>query len=65
MKLPLQISFHNTESIPAVEQAIRERATRLDRYYGQIMSCRVVVDIPHRHHHTGNLYQVRIGLRWG
>lgn len=28
-----------------------------------IMSCRVVVDVPHRHHKEGNFYQVRIDLK--
>jgi cold shock CspA family protein len=62
MKLPLQVSFHNTDPLPGVEQTVRDRAARLDRYCDHVMSCRVVVDVPHRHHRTGNLYQVRVDI---
>jgi|SRR5579883_1823676 len=62
MKLPLQVSFHNTDPLPGVEEIIRDRAGRLDRYCDFIMSCRVVIDMPHKHHHTGNLYQIRLDI---
>lgn len=63
MKLPLQIAFHNLPPSDAVEAKIREEAGRLDEFYDRIMSCRVVVDVPHRHHKEGNFYQVRIDLK--
>ena len=62
MQLPLQISFHNLPHSNAVEDTIRECAARLDEFCGRIMSCRVVVDKPHRHHHDGNLFHVRIDI---
>lgn len=61
MRLPLQISFRNMPGSDAVEQAIRERAERLDRFCNRIMGCRVVVETRHRHH-QGNLYHIRIDL---
>lgn len=63
MKLPLQISFHNVERSPQIEGLIEEQAERLDAFFGRIMSCRVVVDLPHQHHREGNLFQVRIDLK--
>jgi cold shock CspA family protein/ribosome-associated translation inhibitor RaiA len=62
MQSPLQISFHNTDPVPGIEELIRTRVVQLDRYCDHIMSCRVVVDVPHKHHHTGNLYQVRLDI---
>lgn len=62
MQLPLQISFHNVPHSAAVEDQIRQYAARLDEFGGRIMSCRVVVDKPHRHHRDGNLYHVRIDI---
>ncbi|MFO0826336.1 MAG: HPF/RaiA family ribosome-associated protein [Gemmataceae bacterium] len=62
MELPLQISFHNTDPLPEVEQVIRERAERLNRYCNRITSCRVVVDVPHRRHRMGNLCQIRLDI---
>lgn len=62
MKLPLQISFRNMPRSSEIEGAVLERATLLDEFAQHIMGCRVVIDIPHRHHEHGNLYQVRIDL---
>jgi len=59
MKLPVQISFHSIPRSPEIEDAIFEHAERLDEFAERIMSCRVVVDVPHRHHQQDNLYQVR------
>ena len=63
MKLPLQISFHNLDRSETIENAIWEKAAQLDEFCGHIMSCRVVVDVPHHHHLTGNVYQVRIDIK--
>lgn len=63
MKLPLQITFHNMPHDDAIESAIRAHGEWLDQYYDRIMSCRVVVDCPHRHHKEGNFYNVRIDLK--
>lgn len=62
MQLPLQITFRNMDTSPAVESVLREKAGKLERYYDHIMSCRVVVEASHRHHHKGNIYHVRIDL---
>jgi cold shock CspA family protein len=45
-----------------VEKAIQERAAKLNSFYKRIMSCRVLLEAPHRHHRTGKLYHVRIDL---
>ena len=62
MQLPLQITFRDMEPSEAVEANIRERASRLDRFYNHIMSCRVMVEAPHAHHNKGRLFQVRIDV---
>jgi len=63
MKLPLEIVFHNLEPSDAIETKVRERAEKLEKFYKDIMSCRVVVEAGHKHHHKGNLYHVRIDLK--
>ena len=62
MQLPLQLVFRNLDPSPAIEAKIQERAGKLDLYYDQIMSCRVAVEAPHKHHHKGKLYHVRINI---
>ena len=63
MQLPLQIIFRNMESSAAVEDRIRERVRALERFYDHIMSCRVAVELHHRHQHQGKLFHVRIDLK--
>ncbi len=62
MKLDLQISFRDMPSSEFLEADIRKRAAKLDQIYDRIMSCRVVVEMPHGHHHKGKLYHVCIDL---
>jgi ribosomal subunit interface protein len=62
MEAPLQITFRNLAASDAVEGKIRERAAKLDTYYDHIISCHVIVEAPHRHHHQGRLFHVRIDL---
>ncbi len=46
----------------AIEASIRERTAKLDTFYDRIMSCRVVVEAPHRSHRKGKAYHVRIDI---
>jgi ribosomal subunit interface protein len=60
MTVPLQITFKDMEPSPALEARIREKAARLERFESDIMRCRVTVEAPHRHHHKGRLYRLRV-----
>jgi ribosome-associated translation inhibitor RaiA len=64
MQLPLDIRFHNTDRSPALETVIRERAEKLERYSGDIVSIRVSVEGPPRHSQHGGLYAVSVDLRF-
>ena len=45
-----------------VEAHIREAAEKLDMFCAYIMHCRVLVELPHKHHRKGKRYHVRIDL---
>lgn len=62
MKIPLQITFRHMAPSPAIEDNIRDKAAKLDEFYDGIIGCRVAVEAPHRHHHKGKAYVVRIDL---
>ena len=62
MKLPLQVTFRGMEPSDAVEARVREKAAKLDEFCDDIMGCRVAVEVPHRRHHQGTLYRVRVDL---
>ncbi len=62
MKLPLQIKVRNIAHSESFEAVIRERAEKLEAIYDRMTHCRVIIEAPHRHHHQGFLYNVRIQL---
>jgi ribosomal subunit interface protein len=62
MQLSPQITFHNLGPSTAIEGVVREKIAKLEEFCDRITGCRVVVEIPHRHHQHGNFYQVRIDL---
>jgi ribosome-associated translation inhibitor RaiA len=60
---PLQIRYIGVPKTDAIEATVRESAQKLVRLRERFVHCRVTLDVPHRHHHKGPLYQVRIDLR--
>ena len=62
MQIPLQITIRGFEHSDALETHIREKADKLDEFFDRIMSCRVVVEVPHKHHHQGKQFNVRIDI---
>lgn len=63
MQVPLEIRFHNLDPSPAVEAAIREAAAKLERFAGDVISCKVTIEAPHKHHQQGNLFKVTVNVQ--
>jgi len=62
MQIPLQITIRDMEPSAALDTHIREKVQKLDEFFDRIMSCRVVVEMPHKHHHQGKQFNVRIDI---
>ena len=62
VQLPVQVTFRNMPPSETIEAEIHRRASRLDTFFDRIMACRVMVEIPHRHHRHGQRYHVRVDL---
>jgi len=62
MEIPLQITIRDVKHSEAVELHIREKAKKLDEFFNHVISCRVVVEVPHKHHHQGKQFNVRIDV---
>ncbi len=62
MQIPVQVSFRNMDRSAAVVRAVRRRAQSLETYHPDIISCRVMVEAPHRRHLRGKLYRVRVDV---
>jgi cold shock CspA family protein/ribosome-associated translation inhibitor RaiA len=44
VQVPVEIAFHNIESIPWAEEEIRARIAKLEKIYDRLVTCRVRVD---------------------
>lgn len=62
MKISLQITVRGMEHSDALDQHIRERAEKLDRFYPKLMGCRVVAELEDRHKQQGKHFAVRVDL---
>jgi ribosomal subunit interface protein len=62
MQTPLQVTYRNMESSPAIEADIQSRVDKLEEINGQIISCKVVVEAPPRNQQQGGLFRVSIDL---
>lgn len=62
MQLPVKISYRGVEKSDQLEQFIRSKAARLDRFCDHISRCDIVVEHPNHSQHTGNPFRVRIDL---
>jgi len=61
MDMPLQVTFRDLPHSPALDEKIREKASRLQSLSDRITSCRVTLE--RRHQRQGREYSVRIDLR--
>jgi ribosomal subunit interface protein len=62
MKSLLQITTRDVPHSEALENHIRQKAEKLETFYPNIMGCRVVVEIPHKHKHQGRAFNVRLDI---
>jgi len=62
MQIPLQITIRDVDHSEALETRIRNKVAKLEEFSKNIISCRVVVEVPHKHHHQGKQFNVRIDI---
>ncbi len=57
---PTQITFRGIAHSDALEADISRHIAKLERFAHEVVGCRVLVETPHRHHHDGPHFRVRI-----
>ena len=63
MERPLEIVFHNMPPSSEIERLVREKVSKLEKFYPRIVGCRVAVELPHKAHKTGNVPKVRVEIQ--
>jgi ribosome-associated translation inhibitor RaiA len=59
---PVQITFHGIQHSDALADYVQKKADKLTVLSERLTHCRVALEIPHKHNHTGNAVRVRIDL---
>ncbi|MGO8798704.1 MAG: cold shock domain-containing protein [Roseiarcus sp.] len=62
METIVEVDFEGMTPIASVRSAIEAGVERLEKRFGRITACRVVVKGPGGHHRTSGLYEVRVWL---
>lgn len=62
VQIPLEIDYGNIGPTPALTDAIRRHAAKLERFHERVTGCRVSIETPHRHHHQGKPIKIHIRL---
>jgi ribosome-associated translation inhibitor RaiA len=57
-----KITFRNVDESSTVRQSIERHVLRLERFFPRIIGCKVLVEVPHRHHRKGSPYHVRVDV---
>jgi cold shock CspA family protein/ribosome-associated translation inhibitor RaiA len=60
MEVPLSITFRNVDRSEWIEDDVRGHVDKLDELFDHIISCKVVIEAPHKHHKHGNLFRVQV-----
>ena len=63
MRVPLELSFRNVPKTEQIEEMIRERAAKIEKFHDGIISCHVAVEGPQEEQSTGSPFRVRINVR--
>ena len=62
MRTPVEIHFHGIEKSAAIEARVREKVSKLDKHFGRMTRCRVVLEAPHRNPQKAKVYRIKIEI---
>src|SRR3954471_24070581 len=62
MQLPVEISYRGLEKTDEIEQMVREKAARLNKFCDHINRCDVAIEQPNHNPRKGNPFRVRIDV---
>jgi cold shock CspA family protein len=62
METPLHLEFQGMNANDTIRVSVLKHVDVLERRFGRITACRVVVRAPGEHHRTGGLYEINIHL---
>jgi len=62
MPFPLKITYREVHESTELERLVQQEASKLDRFFDRIVSCRVTIERAYAKHRDGDPFRVRIVL---
>ena len=62
MDTPVEIHFHGIEKSEAIEERVRWKVSKLEKHFGRMTRCRVVLEAPHRSPAKPKVFQIKIEI---
>ena len=62
MHTPVEIHFHGIEKSEAIEERVLEKVAKLEKHFGRMTRCRVVLEAPHRSPQKPKVFQIKIEI---
>ena len=62
MKFIFQITARDVPHSEALEAHVRQKAEKLQAFYPNLMGCRVVIEVPHKHKTQGRAFNVCLDI---
>lgn len=63
MPVPLRVTLRHVRTSQRLRAEIRESVETIAKFHPRLTSCDVTIEMPHRHHASGNRFHVRIELK--
>jgi len=63
MQVPVQITFRGMDTSAALEEAVRDKAAKLEQFHPRLTRCQVVIEQPARHRQQGKEFAVHVDLK--
>ena len=62
MVIETETLFRNMEPSDAIKEKVTERVATLGRHHDRITHLRTTIEAPHRNHHKGKIYHVKVAI---
>src|SRR5262245_18577595 len=62
MNAPVEVHFHGLQKSEAIEQKVRDKVAKLEKHFGRMTSCRVVLEATQRNALKPKVYCIKIEM---
>jgi ribosomal subunit interface protein len=62
MAITAETIFRNMEPSDSIREKVADRVAWLERHHDRITHLRIIIEAPHRSHHKGKIYHIKLSI---